>query len=113
MIRDNILFVCSEGLIRSPTAADMVETQPNVCALYCGINAKYSMQLNKQLLDWGDRVIVFGQTNRSKIRRKFKGYSHKITCWNIPDEFYPNQPELKQLIWDCWYERVQLSNPTV
>ncbi len=109
----NILFVCSEGLIRSPTAAKMIGERYSISTLYCGFSGEHSLKLDKQLLDWAEHVVVFGQTNRSKIRRRFKGHSHKMTCWNIPDEYYPMQSELQELISACWENRTQLSNPQI
>lgn len=89
----NYLFVCRMAALRSATASDYLSSKGESCK-YCGTAPNAIIRPSKELLDWADRIIIFGRDNRSRLRKKFKGYSHKMSVWNIPDEFYYMEPAL-------------------
>lgn len=89
----NFLFVCRMAALRSATAADHLSAK-GFSAKCCGTDPDALVKPTKELLDWADRIIIFENSNRSRLRRKFKGYSHKMTVWNVPDEYYYMQDSL-------------------
>lgn len=88
-----ILFVCSMGRYRSRSAAMCLKTANNDVR-YCGTDVDADVKLTKDSLDWADLIVCMENRHRGKIRRKFKGYSHKMVVWNIPDIYYLLEDEL-------------------
>ena len=97
MVKDlnkRLLFICNQGLNRSPTAAEM--------ALEKGYEAKSTglEGLTRQDLDWSDEVIVMEASHRKFIADNFpKQYlEKKITVLDIPDIYRKGQPALVRLL---------------
>jgi predicted protein tyrosine phosphatase len=82
----NILFVCSMAKIRSRTAAMMCKTASNETK-YCGTDADADILITQELVDWADKIILMERHHRGKVRRKFKGQSHKMEVWGIEDKY--------------------------
>ena len=78
------LFVCSMARMRSKTAAHCLLT---VDGDYAGTDSDADKKATKELMDWADVIVCMEMRHRSKLRRRFKGYSHKMQVWNIPDEY--------------------------
>lgn len=54
---------------------------------YAGTDSNADRPVTRELLDWADVIVCMEQSHRSMLRNKFKGFSHKMTVWNIPDEY--------------------------
>lgn len=80
----NVLFVCSMARLRSKTAFYCLPLKSD----YCGTEDDADRPVTKELMDWADKIVCMELSNRSKLRRKFKGYSHKMSVWSIPDEYH-------------------------
>lgn len=83
---ERLLFVCTLARMRSKTAAALCKIADNE-TLYCGTAPDADIPVTKELLDWADVVVLMENCHRSKIRRKWSGYSHKMLVWGIPDEY--------------------------
>ena len=77
----NILWVCSMARLRSKTGYTIFGGD------YCGTDYDADKPVTKSLMDWADIIICMETRHRSKLRRKYKGYSNKIKVLNIPDEY--------------------------
>lgn len=82
----NILFVCSQAKLRSRTAAIVCKNASN-STKYCGTDADADVPITQELVDWADVIILMEQHHRNKVRRKFKGQSHKMQVWGIEDKY--------------------------
>jgi predicted protein tyrosine phosphatase len=80
----NILFVCTMARLRSKTASDLFQSVTNPCK-YAGTDSEADIKITKELMDWADKIVCMEIHHRGKLRRKFKGYSPKMTVWDIPD----------------------------
>ena len=79
----NVLFVCSMARLRSRTASTCFPGTSD----YAGTDADADKPITKALTDWADKIVCMETRHRSKVRRKFKGLSHKIEVWSIPDDY--------------------------
>lgn len=81
-----ILFVCSMARLRSKTAAHM-RHGINVAVDYAGTDNDADKHVTQDMMEWADHIVCMEMRHRSKLRRKFKGYSHKMVVFNIPDVY--------------------------
>lgn len=101
----NILFVCSMGRYRSRTACMCLYSR-DVSMKFCGTDADADVRITKELADWADIIVCMENRHKSKIRRKWKGLSHKMRVWNIPDVYGLLDDELVHTL-RVKYERLE------
>lgn len=90
------LFVCSMARMRSKTASELFsERMPTK---YAGTDVDADVQVTGEMLEWADVIVCMENRHRSKLRRKFKGCSHKMVVLHIPDEYAYDDPLLKIIL---------------
>jgi predicted protein tyrosine phosphatase len=96
----NLLFVCSENRLRSPTGEEVFSQYDGVSAIGCGTNADAATTISGDLIEWADIVFVMERSHRNKVSKKFKDLlkGKKMVCLNIPDEFDRMDPTLIRLL---------------
>lgn len=99
-----LLFVCSAGLLRSPTCAD-VGTSLGFNTRSCGSHMEYALiPLSVNLIMWANKIIFVNPDNYSRAIRVFEptGYDadikHKSIVWDIEDDFNRGDPGLVKLV---------------
>jgi predicted protein tyrosine phosphatase len=100
LVTRNLLFVCSQNKLRSPTAEQVFATYPGVEVLSAGTNNDAVTPLNGELVEWADIVFVMEKSHLNKVRGKFKKHLNdkRIICLNIPDEYDFMDPALVKLL---------------
>jgi len=99
------LFVCSAGLLRSPTGAALAN-QRGINARSCGSNFNYALiPCSANLINWADKIIFVNRENLWLLEDNFAGHrelleqiEQKQVVLNIPDSYEYMDPELKQLL---------------
>jgi len=96
----NLLFVCSENRLRSPTAEEVFSQYTDVSAIGCGTNADAETPLSGDLIEWADIVFVMEKIHKSKVTKKYSALlkSKRLICLAIADNYQRMQPELVQLL---------------
>ena len=96
----NLLFVCSENRLRSPTAERVFSDYPGVKAIGAGTNADASTPVSGDLIAWADIVLVMEKAHRNKVAKKYRDLlkDKKLVVLDIPDQFEYMQPELVNLL---------------
>lgn len=96
----NVLFICSQNRLRSPTAEQVFADWPGVETASAGINHDAQVPVCPELLEWADLILVMEPRHRSKLSSKFKAHlrDKKIICLNIPDDFEFMAPELIDIL---------------
>ena len=96
----NLLFVCSENRLRSPTAETVFSEYPGVQAIGAGTNADAVTPVSGDLIEWADVILVMENSHRSKISKRYNELlrNKRVVCLEIPDHFDYMQPELVQLL---------------
>ena len=101
--RKKWLFVCSVGMLRSPTGAS-VATGMGVNARSCGSDTEYALiPLSVNLIEWAEKIFFVNEENYSDAKRTFElaGYWEDVVAksvvMNIPDNYEAYDPRLIQI----------------
>ncbi len=96
----NLLFVCSENRLRSPTAEAVFSRYPGVSAIGAGTNSDSATPVSGDLIEWADVVFVMEKSHQNKLSKKYRELlRHKrLVCLDIPDIYDYMQPELIKLL---------------
>lgn len=101
--RPRWLFVCSAGLLRSPTGASLaIERGYN--ARSCGSNFNYALiPCSANLINWAEKIVFVNRENLWQLEDNFLGHKdlldqieQKQIVLNIPDNFEYMDKELQQ-----------------
>jgi predicted protein tyrosine phosphatase len=96
----NLLFVCSENRLRSPTAEAVFSEYSGVEAIGAGTNSDAATPVSGDLIEWADVILVMEKSHRNKISKKFKEQlkGKKLAVLDIPDVYEYMDPELIKLL---------------
>jgi predicted protein tyrosine phosphatase len=91
---DRWLFVCSAGLLRSPTGAALA-VKRGINARSCGSNFNYALiPCSANLIVWADKIIFVNQENLEQLEDNYVGLDYlleqieqKAIVLNIPDNY--------------------------
>ncbi len=95
-----VLCVCSAGLLRSPTAAQILSAGPfNFNTRSVGIESEHALiVLDKVLINWADDIICFTEDHMNRIHEMIDempyGVSARVLLIDCPDDFAYFDPEL-------------------
>ena len=96
----NILFVCSQNRLRSPTAEQIFASRPGLEVASAGTNNDADNPLTSELVKWADVIVVMEKAHRSKLQQRFRSSLNgkRLICLDIPDEFEFMDPALVKLL---------------
>ncbi len=96
----NLLFICSENRLRSPTAEAVFSKYEGINAIGAGTNADAETPVSGDLIEWADVVLVMEKSHRNKVSKKYKELlkGKRLVCLDIPDNYDYMQPELVKLL---------------
>jgi len=106
----NLLFVCSENRLRSPTGEEVFSRYDSVNAIGAGTNKDADTPVSGDLIEWADIIFVMEKTHRDKVSKKFKKLLKvkKIVCLDIPDNYERMDPLLVRKLIDKVSQHVRL-----
>ncbi|MBN9082726.1 MAG: protein tyrosine phosphatase [Rhizobiales bacterium 62-17] len=96
----NVLFVCSQNRLRSPTAEQVFANYPNIEVASAGTNNDAETPLDAELVRWADIIFVMEKAHRSKLQRRFKADLNRarVICLDIPDDYAYMDPRLVRIL---------------
>lgn len=96
----NVLFVCSQNRLRSPTAEQVFSSRPDLEVTSAGTNNDADNPLTSELVAWADVIVVMEKAHRSKVRKRYRSSLNgkRLICLDIPDEFEFMDPTLVKLL---------------
>lgn len=85
----NILFVCSENRLRSPTAEAVFSEHPRVNAIGAGTNSDAETTVTGDLIEWAHAILVMEKSHKNKISKKYRDLlkGKKLAVLDIPDNY--------------------------
>ena len=102
-----VLCVCSAGLLRSPTAAQVLHKEFGFNTRACGINEEYALiPLTELLLVWADEIVFMEKEHKEEVESEFDLRKKRVVLLSIPDKYAYMDPELQQLIIDRYKETI-------
>lgn len=95
-----VLFVCSQNLLRSPTAEQVFSVREDLEVASAGTNHDAETPLTAELVEWADVIFVMEKVHRRKLQWRFRSSlrNARIICLDIPDIYGFMDPELVQLL---------------
>ena len=103
-----LLCVCSCNLNRSPTFEHwFTKNRQEYKTKSAGIYAGYPNQVNRELLDWADKIIIMDLGHKKFLKSKYPDVLPKTYMAGISDQFDTDEPELLELI-EFWVEEMGL-----
>ena len=96
----NVLFLCSQNKLRSPTAEQVFAGYPGIACTSAGLNHDAENPLTPVLLAWAELIFVMEKAQLRRLRERFGEHLHgqRVVCLNIPDNYRYMQPELVALL---------------
>jgi predicted protein tyrosine phosphatase len=96
----NVLFICSQNRLRSPTAEQIFASYPGIECTSAGLNHDAENPVTGELVEWADLVFVMEKAHRNKLTSKFKKHitDQRLICLDIPDEYEFMDPVLIKLL---------------
>lgn len=96
----NVLFICSQNRLRSPTAEQIFTDFPGMNTSSAGLNHDAENPVTPETLEWAHIVIVMEKAHRNKLSAKFRANlkGKCVVCLDIPDDYEFMDPELIRLL---------------
>ncbi len=96
----NVLFVCSQNRLRSPTAEQVFASRSDIAVSSAGTNRDAENPLTGELVEWADLIFVMERTHRNKVQLHYRSQLHgkRMICLNIPDDYDFMEPALVNLL---------------
>ena len=95
----NLLFVCSENRLRSPTAETIFSDYPGVRARSAGLGPLAGTPVSRELIEWAHIVLVMEPMHKRAIESEYGELvtNTPVVSLEIPDRFPYMDPELVEL----------------
>lgn len=96
----NVLFICSQNRLRSPTAEQVFADWPGIETSSAGTNNDAENPLSSEEIEWADIVFVMEKAHRSKIQARYRWSlkGKRLICLDIPDDYAFMDPALVELL---------------
>ena len=96
----NVLFVCTQNRLRSPTGEHVFADWPGVETQSAGLGNEATNPVSPELLEWADLVFVMEGVHRTKLSQKFRAHLRdvRVVCLDIPDRYGYMDPALVELL---------------
>ena len=85
----NILFLCSQNKLRSPTAESIFCDIDGWDVRSAGLNTGAEVYISTEDVEWADIIFVMEQAHKKKLKKKFREQikNQSIICLGIPDDY--------------------------
>jgi predicted protein tyrosine phosphatase len=96
----NVLFICSQNRLRSPTAEQVFADWPGIETASAGLNRGADNPVTPELLAWAQLIFVMEGSHRNKLTKAHLGHlrGKRVICLDIPDDYEFMDPILVWLL---------------
>lgn len=96
-----VLCVCSAGLLRSPTLANLLHREFGFNTRACGSSQDFALiPISEALVEWADEVVFVNRENFEESGGK--AFEEKAMVLNIEDSFDYGDPQLEQALLEAY-----------
>lgn len=111
--KPKILFVCSAGLLRSPTAANVIHKEFGLNTRACGSGKDFALiPISEALIQWADEIVFMNKENLEDLDSEenllISDLEKKISVLNIPDDHDWGSEELEKIIFNKYVGRQKM-----
>lgn len=97
-----VLCVCSAGLLRSPTTANVLHKELGYNTRAVGIDIGHALvPIDEVLVAWADEIVCMEERHARYITDNFKNPPPIITL-NVPDTYSYMDEELQRLVLEAY-----------
>lgn len=96
-----VLCLCSAGLLRSPTAANVLHQEFGYNTRAAGTSTDFALiPVDQVLVHWADEIICMSMEQVNYINAVYSNSigDKPVISLDIPDNYQYNDPELKDII---------------
>jgi len=95
-----VLFLCSQNKLRSPTAEQVFAGWPGLEVASAGLNHDAVEPLTGEMVEAADLIFVMESAHRTRLARRFRRHlkSARVICLDIPDDYAFMDPGLIALL---------------
>lgn len=79
----NVLFICSQNRLRSPTAEQVFASWRGIEVTSAGTNNDAENPVTAEVLEWADIIIVMERTHRNKLQQKFRAAMRRCRTMSV------------------------------
>jgi predicted protein tyrosine phosphatase len=96
----NVLFICGQNRLRSPTAEQTFAHRKDIAVASAGVNHDAENPVTPELLGWADIIFVMERSHRDKLQQRFRASlkGKRVVCLEISDEYDFMDPRLVQVL---------------
>ncbi len=96
----NILFLCSQNKLRSPTAESVFCEVEGWEVRSAGLNNDAEIYISSEDVEWAKYIFVMEQTHKKKLNQRFRKHikNQSIICLGIPDDYKYMDEELIRIL---------------
>lgn len=104
-----VLCVCSAGMLRSPTAANVLHNKFGFNTRAAGMSDFALIPVSEVLLEWADQIVCMNDDHKNQLLTEAKHLllEKDVISLGIPDEFPYMDATLQQLIIDRYTTLMQ------
>lgn len=111
--KNKILVVCSAGLLRSPTSANVLHKELGYNTRACGSSKDFALiPISEALIQWADEIVFVSRDNLLELdvdeKTLISDLDKTISVLNIPDEFDWGDKQLEKIILTQFLGRIKM-----
>lgn len=97
--KQNVLFICSQNKLRSPTAETIFSQHELLNVASAGLDRDAGITVTGELLLWAEVIFVMEKNHLNRLRRRFSSFlkDKRIICLDIPDDYEYMDPTLIEI----------------
>jgi predicted protein tyrosine phosphatase len=91
-----VLFICSQNMLRSPTAEEVFKAEPGFEVSSAGTDVDAERPVTAEMLAWADIVVVMQNHHQRQLLTRFEPVlrDKRIVVLGIPDNYERMDPAL-------------------
>lgn len=98
-----VLCLCSAGLLRSPTTANVLHREFGYNTRAAGVSDDYALiEVDDVLYEWAHEIVVVEEYIAKHVP---EAHQHKVVVLNVPDRYEYMNEELQKIILQQYNER--------
>lgn len=95
-----LLFICTQNLLRSPTAERIFSARPGLEVASAGMAPDAVKLVSGEAIEWAEMIFVMEEWHQELLQRRFRRHLEQkhLVCLGIPDRYEYMDPQLVELL---------------